>query len=100
MKRKLINLHCITTNKLKYSYDIDMSVDENSKHFEEEYLSKVYKFFNVYNPNCYYYKITTKFIHDHTNSEKQSNTSQLKIISKQIIYLSEKCDIRQLIKLE
>ena len=69
MERKLINLYCNTTNKLRYSYDIDMSVDENSKYFEEEYLSKVYKFFNVYNPNCYYVKITTKFIHDHTNSE-------------------------------
>ena len=32
--------------------------------------------------------------------ESQYNTSQLKISSKQIIYLSKKCDIRQLIKLE
>ena len=61
MKRKLINLYCNNTNKLKYSYDIDMSVDENSPHFEEEYLNKVYKFFSVYNPKCYYYDITTKY---------------------------------------
>ena len=78
MKRKLINLYCNNTNKLRYSYDIDMSVNENSEYFEKEYLDKVYKFFNIYNPNCYYYDITTKFIHDHTNSEVQSNILQCK----------------------
>ena len=98
MERKLINLYCNTTNKLKYSYDIDMSVDENSKHFEEEYLSKVYKFFNVYNPNCYYYKITTKFIHDHTNSEVQYSTSKYKITSKQNTYFTQfKNDVSKII---
>ena len=60
-KRKLINLYCNITNELKYSYDIDMSIDENSEYFEEEYLNKVYKFFNVYNPNCYHYDITIKY---------------------------------------
>ena len=61
MKRKLINLYCNITNELKYSYDIDMSIDENSEYFEEEYLNKVYKFFNVYNSNCYHYDITIKY---------------------------------------
>ena len=61
MYRKLINLYCNTTNELKYSYDIDIDIDETSEYFEEEYLTEMYEFFNIYNPNCYYYDITTEY---------------------------------------
>ena len=47
MERKLINLYCNTTNKLKYSMDIDMSVDHTSEEFEEIYIGKMIELFNI-----------------------------------------------------
>mgnify|MGYP003641238062 FL=1 len=72
MKRKLINLYCNTTNKLKYSMDIDMSVDHTSEEFEEIYIGEMIELFNITpeKMNTLYYDITTKYIHDHTNSLK------------------------------
>ena len=71
MKRKLINLHCITTNKLKYSMDIDINIDHTSEEFEEIYIGEMSELFNITpeKMRTLYYDITTKFIHDHTNSE-------------------------------
>ena len=60
MYRKLINLYCNTTNELKYSYDIDIDIDETSEYFEEEYIGKVIEFFNI-NINEYYYDVTTEY---------------------------------------
>ena len=69
---KLINLYCNTTNKLKYSMDIDMSVDHTSEEFEEIYIGEMIELFNITpeKMNTLYYDTTTSYIHDHTNSEK------------------------------
>jgi hypothetical protein len=71
MKRKLINLHCITTNKLKYSMDIDINIDHTSEEFEEIYIGEMIELFNITpeKMRTLYHDITTKYIHDHTNSE-------------------------------
>jgi len=47
MERKLINLYCNTTNKLKYSMDIDMSIDHTSEEFEEIYIGQMIELFNI-----------------------------------------------------
>ena len=69
---KLINLYCNTTNKLKYSMDIDMSVDHTSEEFEEIYIGEMIELFNITpeKMNTLYYDTTTSYIHEHTNSEK------------------------------
>ena len=87
MERKLINLYYNTTNKLKYSMDIDMSVDHTSEEFEEVYIGEMIELFDITPEvmNTLYYDITTKYIHDHTNSEVQYSTSKYKITSKQTI---------------
>ena len=65
MNRKLINLHCNITNKLKYSMDIDMSIDHTSEEFEEIYIGEMIELFNITPEvmNTLYYDITTAFMY-------------------------------------
>jgi len=64
---KIINLHSNDTNKIKYSFPIDINTDTNNEYFEEEYIGEMMEFFNIDSNemNTLYYDITTKFIHSY-----------------------------------
>ena len=64
---KIINLHSNDTNKIKYSFPIDINTDTNNEYFEEEYIGEMMEFFNIDSKemNTLYYDITTKFIHSY-----------------------------------
>ena len=68
----IINLHSNDTNKIKYSNYYDINIDTTSEEFEEIYIGEMIELFNITPEvmNTLYYDITTKYMHDHTNSEK------------------------------
>ena len=58
---KIINLHSMETEKIKYSNYIDLNIDHNSEEFEEIYIGEMIELFNITpeEMNTLYYDITT-----------------------------------------
>ena len=62
---KIINLHSMETEKIKYSNYIDLNIDHTSDEFEEIYIGEMIELFNITpeEMNTLYYDITTKFMY-------------------------------------
>ena len=58
---KIINLHSMETEKIKYSYYIDLNIDHTSDEFEEIYIGEMIELFNITpeEMSALYYDITT-----------------------------------------
>jgi len=58
---KIINLHSMETEKIKYSNYIDLNIDHTTDDFEEEYIGEMIELFNITpeEMNTLYYDITT-----------------------------------------
>ena len=58
---KIINLHSMETEKIKYSNYIDLNIDHTSDEFEEIYIGEMIELFNITpeEMNTLYYDITT-----------------------------------------
>jgi hypothetical protein len=58
---KIINLHSMETEKIKYSNYIDLNIDHTSDEFEEIYIGEMIELFNITpeEMSTLYYDITT-----------------------------------------
>lgn len=62
---KVINLHSMETEKIKYSNYIDLNIDHTSDEFEEIYIGEMIELFNITpeEMSTLYYDITTMVFH-------------------------------------
>jgi hypothetical protein len=63
---KIINLHSMETEKIKYSNYIDLNIDHTSDEFEEIYIGEMIELFNITpeEMSTLYYDITTMFMYE------------------------------------